>query len=270
MSPPRNWPFIATKEHRRFVEFADTVKRDRTIGICYGAAGIGKTLSASRYSRWDKAAHLLTTWGRREDSDHDVYAALARSRTVFYTPTVAAPLRQLRDDLQRLTMRVNFCIGDHVRPDRRVHESIDYVELVIIDEAERLPGTAIEHLRDQYDRGDHGLLFIGMPGIEKTFARYPQLYSRVGFAHHYRPLTGEELTFVLSRHWHKLGLDLDADDFTDAQAVAAVARITGGNFRLLQRLFAQIQRIMRINELHTITADVVETARSTLVIGTTT
>ncbi|WSY62689.1 AAA family ATPase [Nocardia sp. NBC_00881] len=136
------------------------------------------------------------------------------------------------------------------------------IELLVIDESERLTATAIEHLRDQYDRGDHGLLFIGMPGIEKTFSRYPQLYGRVGFAHNYRPLTGEELTFVLTRHWHKLGLDLDTDDFTDA-------RITGGNFRLLQRLFAQIHRIMKINELHTITADVVETARSTLVIGAT-
>lgn len=61
MSPPRNWSFIATKKHRRFVDFADTVRRDRTIGICYGAAGIGKTLSTSRYARWDKAGHLLRT-----------------------------------------------------------------------------------------------------------------------------------------------------------------------------------------------------------------
>ncbi|MGV9748240.1 ATP-binding protein [Rhodococcus zopfii] len=75
--------------------------------------------------------------------------------------------------------------------------------------------------------------------------------------------------FVLARHWHKLGSELNSDDFTDAQAIAAVARFTGGNFRLLQRLFAQIHRILRINELHTITADVVETARSTLVVGAT-
>jgi len=270
MPNPRTWPFIATKEHRRFIEFADTVKRDRTIGICYGSAGIGKTLSATRYARWDKAERLLHDWGPRQEADNAVYAALARSRTVFYTPTVAAPLRELRDDLRLLHNRVSICIDQHANTDVRGYPPIpDNIELVIIDESERLSANAIEHLRDQFDRGHHGLLFIGMAGIAKTFSRYPQLYSRVGFAHHYRPLTGEELTFVLSRHWHRLGVQLDGDDFTDAQAVAAVARITGGNFRLLQRLFAQIQRVMKINELHTITADVIETARSTLVIGVT-
>ncbi len=47
----------------------------------------------------------------------------------------------------------------------------------------------------------------------------------------------------------------------------AVARITSGNFRLVQRLFAQIQRIMEIDNLSTITREVVETARESLVIG---
>ncbi|MCX4096269.1 AAA family ATPase [Nocardia sp. alder85J] len=101
----RNRPFIATRKHRRFVEFADTVKRDRTIGICCGAAGIGKTLSASRYARRDKAEPLLATWGPREESDKDVYATPARTRTVFYRPTVAAAPRELREDLERLRSR---------------------------------------------------------------------------------------------------------------------------------------------------------------------
>jgi DNA transposition AAA+ family ATPase len=53
-----------------------------------------------------------------------------------------------------------------------------------------------------------------------------------------------------------------------AQAVAVIARITRGNFRLLDRLFTQIERVMKINELHAITSDVVGAASSTLVIGT--
>lgn len=56
-------------------------------------------------------------------------------------------------------------------------------------------------------------------------------------------------------------------EFADAQAVATIVRITRGNFRLLHRLLIQIQRVLRINELHTITAEVVDAARSTLVIG---
>ena len=137
--------------------------------------------------------------------------------------------------------------------------------MLIIDESERLPTTAIELIRDIFDRTGVGVILIGMPGLEKRLSRYPQLFSRVGFAHHYRPLQGDELTFVLTRHWRRLGIALDDADFTDAQAIAAIARITGGNFRLLHRLFVQIGRILKINDLTVITADVVEAARSTLV-----
>jgi DNA transposition AAA+ family ATPase len=72
---------------------------------------------------------------------------------------------------------------------------------------------------------------------------------------------------VLTRHWKRLGLTLDLADFTDAQAVAAVSRIARGNFRLLHRLLTQIERILKINGLSVITNDVIEAARSTLVIG---
>jgi DNA transposition AAA+ family ATPase len=100
-------------------------------------------------------------------------------------------------------------------------------------------------------------------------ARYPQLFSRVGFTHHYRALLDDELSFVLTRHWRQLGLTMDQADLTDSRPIAAIARITGGNFRLPHRLFVQVERILRINDLTVITEDVVEAARSTLVIGVT-
>ena len=85
-------PFIATKEHRRFTEFANAIRTHRTIGLRFGPAGVGKTLSARRHANWDLAEPLLQTWGPREPSDETVYAALARSRTVFHTPTVGGTL----------------------------------------------------------------------------------------------------------------------------------------------------------------------------------
>ena len=132
---------------------------------------------------------------------------------------------------------------------------------------DRLKTTGLEQLRDFFDRHPVAVILIGMPGLEKRLARYPQLYSRIGFAHHYRPLSGDELRFVLAHHWQRLGLTLSADDFTDTEAVATVARITGGNFRLVHRLFAQIHRILDINQLRTVTREVVEAARESLVIG---
>jgi DNA transposition AAA+ family ATPase len=129
------------------------------------------------------------------------------------------------------------------------HALAAFAELLIVDEADRLKTPALEQLRDHYDRSRLGMILIGMPGLEKRLARYPQLYSRIGFVHEYQPLSAEELTFVLDHHWTDLGLVLSASDFTDTEAIASITRITGGNFRLVHRLFGQIARILEINGL---------------------
>ncbi len=264
--------FIATKEHRRFVEFADAVKKHRYIGLCYGQAGVGKTLSARRYAYWDTVEPFLDGPPPDDPSESESAATLARTRTVFYTPSVSETLRDMRNNLGGLISQAEHSIDDHINFDkefRRVSKHNKNIEMVIFDESERLSMNTIEFVRDMFDRKGIGVLLVGMTSMEKRLSRFPQFYSRVGFAHHYRPLTGDELTFVLTRHWRSLGINLDNADFTDTQAVASIARLTGGNFRLLHRLFTQIDRIMKINELTLITDEVVEAARSALVIGVT-
>ena len=77
-------------------------------------AGVGKTLSARRYAHWDQAARLLTDWGPRSDDDAKIYAALAKNRTVFYTPGRLTTPRLLREDLDRIITRTSICIAQHI------------------------------------------------------------------------------------------------------------------------------------------------------------
>ena len=114
---------------------------------------------------------------------------------------------------------------------------------------------SLEQMRAIFDAGGIGLVLIGMPGIEKRLARYPQFYSRIGFVHEFRPLGAKEIRELLDQRWRPLGVHLPQDPFT------------GGNFRLLNRLLTQMERILEINSLQQVTKAVVEAARESLVIG---
>ena len=96
--------FIATREHRRFLEFASAVGRQRTIGLCFGPAGVGKTWSARRYAHWHRIEQFILEWGQRYPSDSRIHASSARSRSVFYTPSVGAGLTQMREELNHLAV----------------------------------------------------------------------------------------------------------------------------------------------------------------------
>jgi len=104
------------------------------------------------------------------------------------------------------------------------------------DQADRLRTTGLEQLRDFFDRSDLGLILIGMPGFDRQLARYPQLYSRIGFAHQYQPLDPDDIPTVLAQYWDQLGQAFDPSNTDHAETVSAVKQITGGNFRLIERL----------------------------------
>ena len=64
------------------------------------------------------------------------------------------------------------------------------------------------------------------------------------------------------------GVVLPSNGVSDEEVLAAILRITDGNFRLLERLLTQIAHVLEINNLPQVTPAVVEVARESLVIGT--
>ena len=88
--------FVVTTEHRRFAEFCDACRQYRYIGLCYGAPGVGKTLSARLYAN----AVLLETWLSSHSMLIPEGATVPDHTTVFYTPEVVNTPRHIEQSIQ--------------------------------------------------------------------------------------------------------------------------------------------------------------------------
>jgi hypothetical protein len=93
---------VVTNEHRRFAEFCDASRRYRSIGVCYGAPGVGTTLSARRQANW---ANLEDSRPAREAST-EALTALWESQTVCYTPPVLNTPAHVERDIRGLRAHV--------------------------------------------------------------------------------------------------------------------------------------------------------------------
>jgi DNA transposition AAA+ family ATPase len=142
----------------------------------------------------------------------------------------------------------------------------DPTTLIIVDEADRLQMNSLEQLRSIFDEGKAGMVLVGMPGIEKRIARFPQFYSRIGFVHEFRVLDSVEMQKLLEQRWTPVGVILPNEPLAP-EVIAKLIRMTGGNFRLLTRILTQIERVLDVNRMHTVSPEVVEAARDSLVIG---
>lgn len=298
---------METLEHRRFAEFCDACKRYRYIGLCYGSPGVGKTLSARHYANWDNVQaywnHQCQTKALLKaiskgtvvfytspvvSSPSQLERDLRKTRSLLHDAAIERTRRYEYARMKRLLRRAEKLRDPQRNPDgyrsdeafkmedafheqrnraMRVASTLpDPTALLVIDEADRLKVAGLEQVRSIFDHGGIGLVLIGMPGIEKRLARYPQFYSRIGFVHEFRPLAAKEVRQLLEQRWTPTGVHLPQQSW-DSETVAAIIRITGGNFRLVNRLITQMERILEINSVQEVTKAVVEAARESLVIG---
>jgi hypothetical protein len=277
--------FVETIEYKRFVEFCEARRRDRYIGLCYGPPGVGKTLSAIHHSRIQKIVPL-DRWnaeGFRWRTDrHGVLHPevvntpariendVNRARAVLSSVAKLATRAEQRKTLDALRTRDEAWRVEHredqdYRPNHplplkptyyeifndfeaRIEAIPDPTTLIVVDEADRLAMNSLEQLRSIFDENGFGMVLIGMPGIEKRVARYPQFFSRSGFVHEFRPLSDSDIRILLEQRWAPVGIHLPTPP-PAPEVIAAVIRLTRGNFRLLVRLLTQMERVLTTTAL---------------------
>jgi DNA transposition AAA+ family ATPase len=260
--------FLITGEYLKFIEFCNVCKEYSYIGVCYGAPGVGKTLSARYYSLWDiiepvlPPEHLTNPFQVEE---------LVNCDSVFYTAPVSASPVRIEKEIKNVWFNLNRLIGDVVLSKNQKKgywgSQADYTKLIIIDEADRLKPAALEQIRNIYDTGKISIVLIGMPGIEKKLSRFPQLYSRVGFVHNFKPISKKEIRNVIFSKMNEFKIKYTHDDKETKEACTEIINQTDFNFRKIQRLFDQIDRVMKLNNISNLKKDVVETAKGSVIRG---
>ncbi len=201
----------------------DACRRARVVGLGYGSPGTGKTESATYYTQWNLIEPflpepLITFTGRNAVDGLYPYRPLALTsvpldasirecRTVFYTPPVTGAPGRIEKEVFTLFAAFSYLVeaanqryqGNEAFLVTRRYTRL--IELLVVDEANRLKDGGLEQIRDIADRGKIGLVLLGMPGLEKRVARAPQLYSRIGFNHEMEALSEEETRFFLDQRW---------------------------------------------------------------------
>jgi len=187
---------------------------------------VGKTLSAQRYSRWNQIqgvksrdlpddqlqefaqldAVLYTTpvVNTPREIERDIPRLRDLLRDFCLEPIRREETRRLKQIQKRDAEHRDSFFSDYnwfseklpaLKPTfgqvcRRYSDKQravgDPTRLILVDEADRLKMASLEQMRSIFDAGGIGLVLIGMPGIEKRLARYPQFYSRIGFVHEFR------------------------------------------------------------------------------------
>lgn len=84
-------------------------------------------------------------------------------------------MTRVSSDIDTLSARIGIVKAMHLvlkynQEEVYTLKSYEGIDLIIVDEIDRLKLQHLEQLRDIYDRNDLAMVLIGMPGIEKIIS----------------------------------------------------------------------------------------------------
>ncbi len=230
------------------------------MGVCTGRSGVGKTRSAEEYANWhlieallNQPRHRLTAPPRLDDC-----------HTAIYTPDVSCSVRRTEKSLAILRNRFDKLMEDSLcwyKPDVwRTTQRRFFLELLIIDKAQRLSFQCLQTVSDFVEKHRIGLVLLGMPGFDRRIRNYEELNNRVGFYHVFNTPRTDELRAILEARWESQQVTIEES------AIDILEKVTGSNIRKLVNINAEISRVCELNSVTVIDGDLVQVASKTLLL----
>ena len=225
-------PFVKTSIVKYIFEIGRLCHTKGKIGVCYGEAGLGKTLAAKEYTRHYLDAILI-------ESDPG------------YTPKSL-----LLEIHRRLGLSGKGCTYDLM--EEVIIKLNDSGRLLIIDEAENLPYKALEVTRRIHDKTGVGILLVGMPILVENLRgsqnQYKQLYSRVGYSKSLGKLLSTDINEIL------------ASIKEDVSLCPAFMKYSDGNTRTLVNLITHSLSVAKFNKKEKVDAKIIERTSKLLMV----
>jgi len=231
-APRKGMEFAMTSVARKVFEVARICHLDREIGVCYGAAGLGKTEAVREYARKNPDVILVEV-----DLGHTAKALFSELHRMLNMDGFGTVHNMFGEIVEKL----------------RGSDS-----LIIVDEAEHLPYRALELLRRIHDKAGIGIMLVGMPRLLSNLrgrkGEYAQLYSRVGIAARLEGLRPEDTRMIVE------AIIPTANGLSRAFHDASTA-----NTRTLSKLIARSMRVAELNDTPLSPQVIKETSRMLII-----
>lgn len=245
--------FVQTKEYRRFVQVCEAGRRYGYIVACIGERGVGKTWAARQYAQWDVFGPLLSAHGVSFPPECPI------PQTAFYTPKSTVTPKSLEQDLALLLWSLQL-LADHALPggqealplSGRLRPAV--VNMLIVDEVDRLSHPCLAVLQDVFERERLCLVLLGRSGSAARLLRVDALASQTGVLHPFRTLEKVEIHTFLEQQVQRLGLSVKAE------AVEVFTKKTRGNLRTMRLVLQHLDYMVERQGAFLVTGDVIEEA----------
>ena len=253
LTPDSRFFFGSSGHSRAIAHLVYGLAQEEGFIVITGEVGAGKTtLVEQLWSQLDRQNYVIARIVTTQVSPDDLLRLAMANFGIGDTPGL---------DKATLLRRFEFMVEEQRRAGRRC--------LLVVDEVQNLPLAALEELRMLSNITVDGkaslqTILLGQPQFRPILASRDaeQLRQRVLASYHLGPLTEAETRGYIE---HRLKtVKWEDDPRWDGDAFAAVFRCTGGIPRRINTLCSRVLLYGALEELHTITADMVETTAGEL------